>query len=123
MRLVLDNKNGSMWACKSISKAKLISPEDVQDVKREVRLRQLCWWCVWCVRAQMGRAGVWRAYLAMAACTAGCCCARRERAAGGRPVQRMLGHRSPALAMLLPLPDRHRQHPQPPQQHPTRWRS
>ena len=36
VRLVQDKKMGRMYACKSISKAKLISKEDVDDVRREV---------------------------------------------------------------------------------------
>ena len=37
VRLVLEKKSGKLYACKSISKGKLISKEDVQDVRREVR--------------------------------------------------------------------------------------
>lgn len=36
VRLALDKRSGQMYACKSISKAKLISKEDVDDVRREV---------------------------------------------------------------------------------------
>ncbi|PRW33551.1 calcium-dependent kinase [Chlorella sorokiniana] len=41
VRLALDKKTGQMYACKSISKAKLISPEDVEDVRREVDILNL----------------------------------------------------------------------------------
>ena len=37
VRLALEKKSGTMYACKSISKAKLVSQEDVADVRREVR--------------------------------------------------------------------------------------
>lgn len=39
VRLVLEKRTGQLYACKSISKAKLISKEDVEDVIREVRRR------------------------------------------------------------------------------------
>ncbi|EFN53790.1 hypothetical protein CHLNCDRAFT_36351 [Chlorella variabilis] len=41
VRLVQDKKMGRMYACKSISKAKLISKEDVDDVRREVEILNL----------------------------------------------------------------------------------
>lgn len=41
MRLVVENKTGQPYACKSISKAKLISREDVEDVRREVEILNL----------------------------------------------------------------------------------
>jgi hypothetical protein len=72
VRLVLEKKSGKLYACKSISKAKLISKEDVQDVRREVRagvgwwwvlvlmwwwvLRQ-CWW--WYCKGCAARGGCW----------------------------------------------------------------
>jgi hypothetical protein len=36
VRLVVEKKTGHLFACKSISKAKLITKEDVDDVRREV---------------------------------------------------------------------------------------
>lgn len=41
VRLVLDRKTGEAYACKSISKAKLIAKEDVDDVRREVEILNL----------------------------------------------------------------------------------
>lgn len=41
VRLVVDKKTGQAFACKSISKAKLISKEDVDDVRREVEILNL----------------------------------------------------------------------------------
>jgi len=37
-RLVTDKKTGEQLACKSISKRKLVSPEDIADVQREVQI-------------------------------------------------------------------------------------
>lgn len=37
VRLVTDKKTGEQFACKSISKAKLITKEDVEDIRREVQ--------------------------------------------------------------------------------------
>lgn len=37
-RLVTDKKTGEVLACKSISKRKLLTPEDIQDVQREVQI-------------------------------------------------------------------------------------
>lgn len=37
-RLVTDKRTGEILACKSISKRKLLTPEDVQDVQREVQI-------------------------------------------------------------------------------------
>ncbi|GAB4815929.1 hypothetical protein N2152v2_002975 [Parachlorella kessleri] len=41
VRLVLEKRSGELFACKSISKAKLITKEDVEDVKREVEILHL----------------------------------------------------------------------------------
>lgn len=41
VRLVVETKTGRPYACKSISKAKLISKEDVEDVRREVEILNL----------------------------------------------------------------------------------
>lgn len=41
VRLVLEKRTGELYACKSISKAKLISKEDVEDVIREVQILNL----------------------------------------------------------------------------------
>lgn len=41
VRLVVENSTGRPFACKSISKAKLISKEDVDDVRREVEILNL----------------------------------------------------------------------------------
>ena len=37
-RLVVDNKTGERYACKTISKRKLVNPEDVEDVRREIKV-------------------------------------------------------------------------------------
>jgi calcium-dependent protein kinase len=37
-RLVTDNMTGEQCACKSISKRKLVSAEDMEDVRREVKV-------------------------------------------------------------------------------------
>jgi calcium-dependent protein kinase len=37
-RLVTDKKTGEVLACKSISKRKLVTPEDIADVQREVQI-------------------------------------------------------------------------------------
>lgn len=37
-RLVVDNRTGEQLACKSISKRKLVSQEDMEDVRREIRV-------------------------------------------------------------------------------------
>jgi hypothetical protein len=36
---VVDKKSGAKLACKSISKRKLTTPEDIADVQREVQVR------------------------------------------------------------------------------------
>lgn len=38
VHLVLDKKTGDKYACKSISKRKLVTPEDVEDVRREIQI-------------------------------------------------------------------------------------
>ena len=38
MHLVIDKKTGDKYACKSISKRKLVTPEDVEDVRREIQI-------------------------------------------------------------------------------------
>jgi NAD(P)H-nitrite reductase large subunit len=43
VRLVLEKKSGKLYACKSISKGKLISKEDVEDIRREVGAGGSCW--------------------------------------------------------------------------------
>lgn len=37
-RMVTDKKTGEVLACKSISKRKLVTPEDIADVQREVQI-------------------------------------------------------------------------------------
>jgi len=37
-RLVIENSTGEQFACKSISKRKLMSLEDMEDVRREIRV-------------------------------------------------------------------------------------
>jgi calcium-dependent protein kinase len=37
-RLVTDNVTGEQCACKSISKRKLVSAEDMEDVRREIKV-------------------------------------------------------------------------------------
>lgn len=37
-RLVIDNRTGEQLACKSISKRKLVSAEDMEDVRREIKV-------------------------------------------------------------------------------------
>lgn len=37
-RLVTDNRTGEQLACKSISKRKLVSAEDMEDVRREIKV-------------------------------------------------------------------------------------
>jgi calcium-dependent protein kinase len=41
VRLVIEKATGKLYACKSISKAKIISREDVDDVRREVSRHRL----------------------------------------------------------------------------------
>ncbi|KAI3425213.1 hypothetical protein D9Q98_008981 [Chlorella vulgaris] len=41
VRLVIEKATGKLYACKSISKAKIISREDVDDVRREVEILNL----------------------------------------------------------------------------------
>lgn len=38
VHLVIDKKTGEQLACKSISKRKLITPDDIEDVRREVQI-------------------------------------------------------------------------------------
>lgn len=37
-RLVVDNRTGEQMACKSISKRKLVNAEDMEDVRREIKV-------------------------------------------------------------------------------------
>lgn len=37
-RLVVDKQTGEQLACKSISKRKLVNPEDIEDVRREIKV-------------------------------------------------------------------------------------
>ena len=57
-RLVTDKKTGEQLACKSISKRKLTTPEDIEDVQREVSDGCCCFVVCWRVRAARAAAGV-----------------------------------------------------------------
>lgn len=50
VHLAQDKRGGGLYACKSISKAKLISKEDVEDVRREVGAPG----CTWVLASWLG---------------------------------------------------------------------